>query len=64
MSAKMIHNGVELELLSDDGNGHRLWKDPNSDKVANENYDVDSGESDGLDGDIEGWNYTQEDSLI
>lgn len=53
---------VELELLSDDGNGNRLWTDGT--KVANESYDTETEESFGLDDDIEGWNYDPEMSLV
>ena len=60
----MKHNGHELELLGDDGNGNRLWLDRELNLVANESYDPESGESFGLGNDIEGWNYQPEDSLI
>lgn len=60
----MIYDGKSLELLSDDGNGSRLWIDRATGKVANESYDFETGESFGLDGEIEQWGYSDEDSLV
>ena len=56
----MTYNGKELNFVADDGNGNRLWEDPDSSKVANESYDPETGESFGLDDDIEGWNLDPE----
>lgn len=63
----MNYNGIELKMVSDDGNGNRLWEDENTGKVANEKYDPETLESFGLDDDIEGWGYdpeNEEQSLI
>ena len=60
----MKHNGIELDLLCDDGNGNRLWIEKESQKVANERYDATTGDSCGLDDNIEGWGYSEEDSLV
>ena len=46
-----------VELLSDDGNGHRLWLNRALDKVVNEDYSVETGESVDWNGDVAGWNY-------
>ena len=49
------------ELLGDDGQGNELWVFRSVDKVANRFEDEDGRAY--WDGDIEGWNYTEEFAL-
>ena len=60
----MIYKNETLELLGNDGHGNRLWLSPSTGKVANETFDVETGNPNGLDSEIEGWGYSEEDSLI
>ena len=61
----MQYNGELLELLSDDGNGSRLWISPSTGLVANESYDPDDPNSEGeLNDDLEGWNCSSESALV
>lgn len=60
---KMNHNGRELVMLGDDGNGNRLWLDRETDTVANESYDATTMESNGLDSCVEGWGYNNSDVM-
>lgn len=60
----MKHNGIELAMVSDDGNGNRLWENSETGLVANETYDSETGESFGLNDNIEGWGYDESRSLL
>ena len=60
---KMTHNNETLSMLSDDGNGNRLWQNAKG-KVANEKYDPETRESFGLDDGIDGWGYEESESLL
>lgn len=60
----MEHSDRSLTMLSDDGNGSRLWLDMDLDMVANESYDPESGESYGLNDDVDGWGYSKSECFI
>lgn len=52
-----------VELLSDDGHGHRLWIERKLDRVVNEDYDVETGDSTDWNQDVAGWGYEVADAL-
>lgn len=61
---KMKYEGRELEMLGDDGNGSRLWLDVETDLVANESYNQETGESHGLNANVMGWGYSAAECLL